>query len=234
VDALEPFDPTRMVSRILGMGDVLGLIAMAEVTVEREQAEELARKLRRADFTLEDYRDQMKQLRKMGPLDQVLSMIPGMSSLKGVDVDRGEQELRRTIAIIDSMTPQERNDPSVINGSRRKRISRGSGSSVEGDEAPRRPHAAAPIKTRKRKDAVHQTEAYGLHEAALLPRGGGRLAGVAGRELRRGARALRSPPGARGGEDRRGAGEALDGPGRQGHRHRPQPAQAERREGLGR
>jgi signal recognition particle subunit SRP54 len=104
---------------------------MAEVTVEREQAEDLARKLRRADFTLEDYRDQLKQLRKMGPLDQVLSMIPGVGPLKGVDVDRGEQELRRTIAIIDSMTPQERHDPSVINGSRRKRIARGSGSSVE-------------------------------------------------------------------------------------------------------
>ena len=131
VDALEPFDPARMVSRILGMGDVLGLIAMAEETVEREQAEELARKLRRAEFTLEDYRDQMKQLRKMGPLDQVLSMIPGVGSLKGVDVDRGERELRRTIAIIDSMTPQERRDPSVINGSRRKRIAKGSGSAVE-------------------------------------------------------------------------------------------------------
>ena len=131
VDALEPFDPARMVARILGMGDVLGLIAMAEVTVEREQAEEVARKLRRAEFTLEDYRDQMKQLRKMGPLDQVLSMIPGVGSLKGLDVDRGEQDLRRTIAVIDSMTAQERLDPSVINGSRRKRIARGSGSSVE-------------------------------------------------------------------------------------------------------
>jgi signal recognition particle subunit SRP54 len=131
VDALEAFDPARMVSRILGMGDVLGLIAMAEEHVEREKAEDLARKLRRAEFTLEDYRDQMKQLRKMGPLDQVLSMIPGVGSLKGVDVDRGEQDLRRTIAMIDSMTPQERRDPAVINGSRRKRIARGSGSSVE-------------------------------------------------------------------------------------------------------
>lgn len=131
VDALEPFDPARMVSRILGMGDVLGLIAIAEEAVAREDAEELARRLRRAEFTLEDYRDQMKQLRKMGPLDQVLSMIPGAGSLKGVDVDRGERELRRTIAIVDSMTPEERRDPSVINGSRRKRIARGSGSSVE-------------------------------------------------------------------------------------------------------
>jgi len=131
VDALEPFDPARMVSRILGMGDVLGLIALAEEHVERANAEDLARKLRRAEFTLEDYRDQMKQLRKLGPLDQVLSMIPGAGSLKGIDVDRGEQELRRTIAIIDSMTPQERRDPAVINGSRRRRIARGSGGTVE-------------------------------------------------------------------------------------------------------
>jgi len=131
VDALEAFDPARMVSRVLGMGDVLGLIAMAEEHAEREKAEDLARKLRRAEFTLEDYRDQMRQLRRMGPLDQVLSMLPGVGSLKGVDVDRGERELRRTIAIIDSMTPRERRDPGVIDGSRRKRIARGSGSSVE-------------------------------------------------------------------------------------------------------
>ncbi len=132
VDAFEPFDPARMVSRLLGMGDVLGLIARAEETVDREQAEAFARKLRRAEFTLEDYRDQIKQLRKMGPLDQVLSMIPGVSgAMKGVDLERGEQELRRTIANIDSMTPRERAEPSVLNGSRRKRIARGSGTGVE-------------------------------------------------------------------------------------------------------
>jgi len=132
VDAFEPFDPARMVSRLLGMGDVLGLIARAEETVDREQAEAFARKLRRAEFTLEDYRDQIKQLRKMGPLDQVLSMIPGVSgAMKGVDLERGEQELRRTIAIIDSMTPRERAEPSVMNGSRRKRIAKGSGTGVE-------------------------------------------------------------------------------------------------------
>jgi signal recognition particle subunit SRP54 len=131
VEALEVFDPGRMVSRILGLGDVLGLIARAEETVEKEQAEELARKIRRAEFGLEDYRDQMKQLRRMGPLDQVLSMMPGVGSLKGLDVDHGEQELRRSIAIIDSMTPRERTEPSVINGSRRKRIARGSGNSVQ-------------------------------------------------------------------------------------------------------
>jgi len=120
-----------MVSRILGMGDVLALIARAEETVDRDRAEELVRRLRRAEFTLEDYREQMNQLRRMGPLDQVLSMIPGAASLKGVDVDRGEHEIRRAIAIIDSMTPPERRDPSVVNGSRRKRIAKGSGSSVE-------------------------------------------------------------------------------------------------------
>ena len=132
VDAFEPFEPARMVSRILGLGDVLGLIALAEETVEKEKAEELVRKLSRAEFTLEDFREQMKQVRKMGPLDQVISMIPGIGgAVKNVDVERGEREMRRSIAIIDSMTAQERRDHSVINGSRRKRIARGSGSSVE-------------------------------------------------------------------------------------------------------
>jgi signal recognition particle subunit SRP54 len=132
VDAFEPFDPARMVGRLLGMGDVLGLIERAEETIDREQAEAFARKLRRSEFTLEDYRDQIKQLRKMGPLEQVLSMIPGVSgAMKGADLERGEQELRRTVAIIDSMTPRERADPSVMNGSRRKRIARGSGTGVE-------------------------------------------------------------------------------------------------------
>jgi signal recognition particle subunit SRP54 len=132
VDALEPFDPARMVGRILGLGDVLGLIELAEQNVEREQAEDLVRRLRRQEFTLEDFRDQLKQVRRMGPLEQVVSMIPGIGgALKGVDVDRGEQQMRRSIAIVDSMTPQERRDPSLINGSRRKRIARGSGSSVE-------------------------------------------------------------------------------------------------------
>jgi signal recognition particle subunit SRP54 len=131
VDGFEPFDPARMVSRILGMGDVLGLIEKVEESVDRDKAEELVRKLRRSEFTLEDYRDQMKQLRKMGPLDQVISMIPGLGRVKGVDVEGGEKEMRRALAIIDSMTAQERREPSVLNGSRRKRIARGSGTSVQ-------------------------------------------------------------------------------------------------------
>ena len=114
------------------MGDVLGLIEKAEAFVDREQAEALVKKLRKSEFTLEDYRDQLRQLGKMGPLDQVLSMLPGHGlAMKGVDVDAGEREMRRAVAIIDSMTPRERRDPAVINGSRRKRIAKGSGHAVE-------------------------------------------------------------------------------------------------------
>jgi signal recognition particle subunit SRP54 len=131
-DGFEVFDPARMAGRILGMGDVLGLIEKVEESVDREKAEELVRKLRRSEFTLEDYRDQMKQLRKMGSLEQVISMIPGLgSAAKNVDVEGGEKEMRRALAVIDSMTAQERREPSVLNGSRRKRIAQGSGTSVE-------------------------------------------------------------------------------------------------------
>jgi signal recognition particle subunit SRP54 len=120
-----------MVSRILGMGDVLGLIERAEEVVDRDKAEEMLRKLRKSEFTLEDYREQLAQVRKMGPLDQVLAMIPGLGPVKNVDTEAGEREMRRAIAMIDSMTAGERRDPSVINGSRRKRIARGSGARVE-------------------------------------------------------------------------------------------------------
>ena len=132
VDELEPFQAERMVGRILGMGDVLGLIERVEETVDREKAEAMARRLRKAEFTLEDYRDQFAQVRKLGPLDEVLAMIPGLgSAAKGVDTAAGEREMLRTVAIIDSMTPAERRDPSLLNGSRRKRIARGSGTGVD-------------------------------------------------------------------------------------------------------
>ena len=121
-----------MVGRILGMGDVLGLIERVEDAVDRDQAEAMVRKLRRSEFTLEDYRDQIRQMRRMGKLDEVLAMIPGVKgAMKGVDVDQGEREMTRAAAIIDSMTAVERRDPTVINGSRRKRIARGSGTRVE-------------------------------------------------------------------------------------------------------
>src|SRR5688572_16025211 len=132
VDEFEIFNPGRMVGRILGMGDVLGLIEKAEEFADADQAAEMVRKLRRNEFTLADYRDQMIQMKKMGPLDQVLAMIPGMgNAAKDVDTAAGESEMRRAMAMIDSMTPLERREPSVINGSRRKRIAKGSGARVE-------------------------------------------------------------------------------------------------------
>jgi signal recognition particle subunit SRP54 len=132
VDEFELFQPVRMAGRILGMGDVLGLIEKAEQHVDREKAEEMVRKLRRSEFTLDDYKEQLGQVRKMGSLDQVLAMIPGMArQAKDVDTEAGEKEMRRHLAIIDSMTALERREPSVINGSRRKRIAKGSGTAVE-------------------------------------------------------------------------------------------------------
>jgi signal recognition particle subunit SRP54 len=132
VEALEPFAPGRMVGRILGLGDVLGLIERVEGTVDREQAEALVRKMRRSEFGLEDYRDQLRQMRRMGKLEEVLAMIPGVGgALKGANLAEGEAEMKRAGAIIDSMTKGERRDPSLINGSRRKRIALGSGTRVE-------------------------------------------------------------------------------------------------------
>jgi len=132
VEEFELFHADRMVGRILGMGDVLGLIEKVEETVDREQAEAMVNRLRRSELTLEDYRQQITQMKKMGSLDQVLGMIPGLGqAARQVDTEAGEREMKRAAAIIDSMTPQERREPSVINGSRRKRIARGSGTGVE-------------------------------------------------------------------------------------------------------
>ena len=132
VDEFEPFNPARMVGRILGMGDVLGLIEKAEEFADADQAAEMVRKIRRNEFTLADYRDQLAQVKKMGPLDQVLSMIPGLgSAARDVDTAAGEAEMRRAMAMIDSMTEAERREPALLNGSRRKRIAKGSGTRVE-------------------------------------------------------------------------------------------------------
>lgn len=131
IDEFEAFQAQRMVGRILGMGDVLGLIERAEQAFDHDQAEKMVERLRRSEFTLEDFREQMAQIRKMGPLDQILSMLPGVSSMKGIDTDAGEREMTRTAAIIDSMTPRERREPSLLNGSRKKRVARGSGTHVE-------------------------------------------------------------------------------------------------------
>src|SRR3989449_3632146 len=132
-DALEPFHPDRLASRILGMGDVLSLVEKAQAAVDQTKAEDLARKLREDSFSLEDFREQLKQLRKMGPLDQILGMLPFGKMLKGApkDLDGESADLGRFDAIIGSMTPGERHNPEVINGSRRQRIARGSGTSVQ-------------------------------------------------------------------------------------------------------
>jgi signal recognition particle subunit SRP54 len=129
---LEPFHPDRMASSILGMGDVLTFIEKARAVVDEEQAAELEKKLRKSQFTLEDFRDQMRQIRKMGSLTELINMIPGFSKnkqLKNLEVD--EKELVKIEAIINSMTPQERRQHTIINGSRRKRIARGSGTTVQ-------------------------------------------------------------------------------------------------------
>jgi signal recognition particle subunit SRP54 len=133
LDALEPFFPDRMASRILGMGDVLTLIEKAQETVSREEAEKLARKLRKNEFTLEDFRDQLKQVRKMGSLESLIGMIPGLNKMKMADEDmaQGEKEMKRVEAIINSMTPRERTNHTIINGSRRARIAKGSGTQVQ-------------------------------------------------------------------------------------------------------
>ena len=132
LEDLEPFHPDRVVSRLLGMGDVLSLIEKAEAVIDVEDAEKLERKLRSNDFTLEDFRDQLRTIRKMGPLESILGMIPGLGNLKQLaDQKPDEKQLNRVEAIISSMTPTERRRHDVINGSRRKRIARGSGTSVE-------------------------------------------------------------------------------------------------------
>ncbi|MBQ7668542.1 MAG: signal recognition particle protein [Clostridia bacterium] len=129
LNELEPFYPDRMASRILGMGDVLSLIEKAEETIEEEEAKKLEKKLREATFNLEDFLAQMQQMKKMGPLGQLIKMLPGVGNqLKDVDID--EKQFSRIEAIILSMTPKERNNPDIINASRKKRIAEGCGMQV--------------------------------------------------------------------------------------------------------
>jgi signal recognition particle subunit SRP54 len=131
LDALEAFHPERMASRILGMGDMLSLIEKAQETFDDAKAEELERKMRKNAFTLEDFLDQMGQIKKMGGLAKLMDMLPGMGGrAAGADIENGEQEFRRMEAIINSMTKAERRDPSILNASRRKRIAAGSGQPV--------------------------------------------------------------------------------------------------------
>jgi signal recognition particle subunit SRP54 len=131
-DNLELFHPDRMVSRILGMGDILSLIEKAEEVVDRKKAEEFTDKLRDNSFTLEDFRTQLREVRKMGPMNQILSMLPQIGPLKQLQQESvDEKEITHIEAIINSMTARERENPNILNGSRRKRIAKGSGTSVQ-------------------------------------------------------------------------------------------------------
>ena len=132
LDALEQFHPDRMASRILGMGDVLSLIEKVEEAIDRKQAEKMQEKILENEFTLEDFRDQLRQLRKLGPLESLLRMMPEIGPLKGMkNIEVDENEITRVVAIIDSMTLKERRNHMIINGSRRRRIARGSGTTVQ-------------------------------------------------------------------------------------------------------
>ncbi|HOU11671.1 MAG TPA: signal recognition particle protein [Anaerolineae bacterium] len=132
--ALEPFHPERLASRILGMGDVLSLIERAETAFDEAQAAEMEKKLRKGEFDLEDFLDQLRQVRKMGPLNELLGMIPGLGkALKGVDLEKleAEKNIKYVEAIILSMTPEERRNPRILNASRKRRIAAGSGTDVQ-------------------------------------------------------------------------------------------------------
>ena len=131
LDALEPFHPDRMASRILGMGDVLTLIENAQENIDQQKAEEMQKKMLKAEFTLEDYLEQMDQIKNMGSISNMLEMMPGMSKNKLKDIQVSDRDLAQTKAIILSMTPVERRNPKIINGSRRKRIAAGSGMKVQ-------------------------------------------------------------------------------------------------------
>ena len=131
LDAIEPFHPDRMASRILGMGDMLSLIEKAEAAYDEKQAEELERKMRTSQFTLEDFLDQFRQIRKMGPMKDILASLPGMDAAKLENAQIDERAIDRMEAIILSMTPKERQKPSIINPSRKRRIAAGSGARVE-------------------------------------------------------------------------------------------------------
>jgi signal recognition particle subunit SRP54 len=130
VEGLEAFHPQRMADRILGMGDVMTLIEKAEATIDATKAEELVQRIRKNRFTLQDFLEQLEEMRKLGPLSQIVERLPGAGRLKGLRNEVDESELKRTLAILRSMTLEERTNPSIIGGSRKKRIARGSGTRV--------------------------------------------------------------------------------------------------------
>jgi signal recognition particle subunit SRP54 len=133
LDAIEVYDPNRLSSRILGMGDLLGLIERAEATMDQEEARKSAEKMMTGEFTLQDFADQLRQVKRMGPIGQLLEMLPGgMGQMaRQISPDEAEKQLKMTEAIINSMTKQERRRPDILNAGRRRRIARGSGTDVQ-------------------------------------------------------------------------------------------------------
>ena len=131
LDEFEPFHPERMASRILGMGDVVSLVEKAAEVIEEDEAKRMEEKMRKGEFTLEDFLEQMRAMKKMGPLENIVGMLPGGDeAIKGADLDKGQEELRRMEGLICAMTPTERRKPAILNASRRKRIAAGSGVKV--------------------------------------------------------------------------------------------------------
>jgi signal recognition particle subunit SRP54 len=132
-DALETFEPDRLASRIMGMGDVLSLIEKAEVAIDQEVAEEQVNRLMKGDFTLDDYAQQLAQMRRMGPIGKILELLPGglAGMTSQIDSQEAERQIIRTQAILQSMTPLERKKPNILNASRKRRIAAGSGTSVQ-------------------------------------------------------------------------------------------------------
>jgi signal recognition particle subunit SRP54 len=179
-DALEPFHPDRLVSRILGMGDILSLIEKAEEVVDQKEALALQKKLRTDSFTLEDFRDQLRQVRKMGSLESLLKMLPQIGPFRDLNkVQVDEKELTRTEAIVNSMTAQERRNHQIINGSRRKRIARGSGTSVQAVNQLLKQYISA------RKMMKSVTAGMGMGQGPLTARGKKGKKGKKGRKGRR-------------------------------------------------
>lgn len=132
LDSLEPFHPERMASRILGMGDMLSLIEKAQASIDAEKAAEMERKMRNAEFTFEDFLEQMEQVKKLGPIDQLLDMLPGAGKMKGMkDFKVDDKQMGRVVAIVKSMTKEEKLKPELLNASRRKRIAAGSGTTIQ-------------------------------------------------------------------------------------------------------
>jgi len=132
IDALEVFHPERMASRILGMGDILTLVEKAQSSIDEKAALAMEKKIRKNEFSLEDFRDQLKQIKKMGSMKDILGMIPGLSKVKALkEIEPDDRELLKVVAIIDSMTRKERINYQIIDGSRRKRIAKGSGTEVQ-------------------------------------------------------------------------------------------------------